>query len=184
MLRRNRVEADRDEEVQFHLQSRIDQQIASGADPAIARSNAIRDLGNVTLLKQDSRETWGWTRCNILFQDVRFALRRLRNSPGFTLTALLTLSFGTGASTAMFSLVDSVLLKPLSCRESGRLVAVWEVIPLMTPEPVGPNPLPAGVYFLKWALAGAAGRHGTGDWRSASSSSGNRVGHAQPLRSS
>lgn len=81
-----------------------------------------------------------WTRSEILAQDFRFALRSLRKSPGFAATAILTLALGIGASTAVFTVVDSVVLKPLAYRESGNLVALWERILALTPEPLGPNP--------------------------------------------
>lgn len=73
-------------------------------------------------------------------RDLGFALRKLRKSPGFAITAILTLALGIGASTAVFTLVDSVLLKPLAYRDSGRLVAVWERARFLSPDPGGPNP--------------------------------------------
>ena len=81
-----------------------------------------------------------WTRPEILVQDFRYALRTLRKSPGFAATAILTLALGIGASTAVFTVVDSVVLKPLAYRDSGNLVALWERIQALTPDPLGPNP--------------------------------------------
>src|ERR1700722_3326479 len=81
-----------------------------------------------------------WTRWEILFQDFRYALRTLRKSPGFAATAILTLALGIGASTAVFTLVDSVILKPLSYRDSGNLVVAWERVHALSADPVGPNP--------------------------------------------
>ncbi len=81
-----------------------------------------------------------WTRWEILFQDFRYALRTLRKSPGFTATAILTLALGIGASTAVFTIVDSVILKPLSYRDSGNLVVAWERVHSLSADPVGPNP--------------------------------------------
>jgi predicted permease len=76
----------------------------------------------------------------ILFQDVRYALRTLRKSPGFAATAILTLALAIGASTAVFTVVDSVLLKPLSYRDSGSLVVAWERVAALSTDPLGPNP--------------------------------------------
>src|SRR5579862_8487518 len=76
----------------------------------------------------------------ILLQDLRYAGRTLRKSPGFAVTAILTLALGIGASTAVFTVVDSVLLQPLAYHDSGRLVALWERVRFLGPEPDGPNP--------------------------------------------
>ncbi len=81
----------------------------------------------------------GWTRWEILAQDFRYALRTLRKSPGFAATAVLTLALGIGASTAVFTVVDSVVLKPLAYRDSGKLVVAWERVHAMSPDPLGPN---------------------------------------------
>jgi len=81
----------------------------------------------------------GWTRWELLTQDFRYALRTLRKSPGFAATAILTLAVGIGASTAVFTVVDSVVLKQLAYRDSGNLVVAWERVQRMSPDPVGPN---------------------------------------------
>src|SRR6266699_44655 len=75
-----------------------------------------------------------------MLNDLRYALRSLLKTPGFTLTSLLTLALGIAASTAIFTVVDSVVLKPLPYPDSDRLVAAWEHVNLMSPDPVGPNP--------------------------------------------
>ena len=82
----------------------------------------------------------GWARWDILVQDVRCAFRTLRKNPGFTTTAILTLALGIGASTAVFTVVDAVILKPLTYHDSGRLVVAWERVLFLGGEPVGPNP--------------------------------------------
>jgi predicted permease len=140
LFRRKAVENELDEEVQFHLERQAEMQMSKGVSPEEARYAALRALGNTTLVKEDVRQAWGWCRWDILKQDIRYALRLLRKSPGFTLTAVLTLALGIGASTAVFTIVDSILLKPLSYRDSGSLVAVWERVRFLSPEPIGPNP--------------------------------------------
>jgi predicted permease len=89
---------------------------------------------------------WGWNRWDILFHDVHYALRMLRKSPGFAVTAVLTLALGIGASTAVFTVVDSVVLKPLAYRDSGSLVALWERLPFNSFDPAGPNPRHADLW--------------------------------------
>src|SRR5580700_292809 len=81
----------------------------------------------------------GWTRWELLTQDFRYALRTLRKSPGFAATAILTLALGIGASTAVFTVVDSVVLKPLAYRDSGNLIVAWERVQRISPDPLGPN---------------------------------------------
>lgn len=83
---------------------------------------------------------WGWTLWETILQELRYASRTLRKSPGFAATAILTLALGIGASTAVFTVVDSVLLKPLGFRESGRLVACWERVRFLRDDATGPNP--------------------------------------------
>jgi predicted permease len=102
-----------------------------------------------------------------IVQDLRYAARTLRKSPGFALTAVLTLALGIGASTAVFTVVDSVVLKPLSYHDSGRLVVAWERVPFLGPDATGPNPQRAdtwrrrstafsGMAFLRQTSAGVS----------------------------
>ena len=90
-----------------------------------ARQAALRAFGNPTLVQTRSREVWEWSRLESFVADVKLALRRLRRSPGFSVTVLLTLAIGIGANTAVFTVLDSILLKPLPYPQPEQLVAVW-----------------------------------------------------------
>ena len=83
---------------------------------------------------------WGWALCETIIQELRYGARTLRKSPGFAATAILTLALGIGASTAVFTVVDSVLLKPLGYHEAGSLVACWERVRFLGEDATGPNP--------------------------------------------
>ena len=144
--RRNERERDLERELQSHLELVADEQEKNGLTAEEARYAARRVLGNTTLVKEEVREMWGWTRLGIIAQDVRQAARTLRKSPGFAVTAFLTLAIGIGASTAVFTVVDSVILKPLAYRDSGDLVVVWERVAPMSPDPLGPNPRHADLW--------------------------------------
>ena len=112
----------------------------AGLAPEQAAYAARRALGNVTYLKEDVRSMWGWTRWDILLQDLRYAMRTLRRSPGFAATAILTLTLGIGASTAVFSIFDTAILNPLAFPDSRRLVVAWERVRWLSTDPTGPNP--------------------------------------------
>jgi predicted permease len=116
--------AARERELREELDANLTIAIDESSDPRIAR----RDFGNLTRAQEEARSVWlpGW---DALSQDVRFALRTLRRAPVFTTVAVLSLALGTGAAAALFSLVDTVVLKPLSYREPGRLVVIREVVP-------------------------------------------------------
>jgi predicted permease len=140
LFRRRAVEQELDEELQFHLDQQIALHSEKGLTPDEARYAALRALGNATEAKEQARDTWAWRHCGMFSQDVRYAARRLWRSPGFTTTALITLALGIGTGTAVFTIVDSVILEPLNYRESGQLVSVQERIAFLSPEPMGPNP--------------------------------------------
>ncbi|PYU09619.1 MAG: hypothetical protein DMG37_22785, partial [Acidobacteria bacterium] len=138
--RRREREQDLEREIRSDLELEAEEQEANGFSPEDARYAARRAFGNVTWVKEEVRVMWGWTLWETIFRELRYAARTLRKSPGFAATAFLTLALGIGASTAVFTVVDSVLLKPLAFQESGRLVACWESVRFLGDGVTGPNP--------------------------------------------
>jgi predicted permease len=122
---RNRRYHDIDVSIHEHILERADELEAEGMPRKQAEQTARREFGNVALVKQHSREQWQWRALESFLADLKFTLRRLRKSPGFAITVLLTLAIGIGANTAVFSVVDGVLLKPLPYPDSKQLVALW-----------------------------------------------------------
>jgi predicted permease len=113
---RARQERDLDREIQSHLDLEAEESGTSGAQ---------RTFGNATLVKEDVRAAWGWTRLEQLARDVRYGLRQIRRNPVFSAIAIATLALGIGVNTAMFSAVDAVLIRPLPYADADRLVMVW-----------------------------------------------------------
>jgi macrolide transport system ATP-binding/permease protein len=119
------------DELESHLQLHIDEKLRQGMHYEEARREAILALGGVEMTRQIYRERSTLPFADDLMQDLRFAFRQLRRSPGFTVTAILMLSLGIGASVAMFAFVDAALLKPLPYHDPSRLAAVTESVKLM-----------------------------------------------------
>jgi predicted permease len=124
LLRRGRGARDIDDEIAFHLAMRQAEHERAGLDPEIARRTAARQFGNVTALKEQTRDMWTFPSFESLVQDLRYALRTFRRAPGFALVAVLVLAIGIGATTAMFSLVDTMLVRGLPYPEADRLVVL------------------------------------------------------------
>jgi predicted permease len=107
-----------------HIAEKTDELVESGMPRAEAEREARRAFGNRTVIAERSREAWQWPRLESFLADIKLVFRRMRNAPGFAITVLLTLAIGIGANTAVFTVVNSVLLKPLPYVNSGRLVAL------------------------------------------------------------
>lgn len=124
LFMRHRVESELDREFQFHLDEQIAENLAAGMPPNEARYAALRGIGGIAQHQERCREERGMHWLEVTVQDVRYALRSLRKTPAFTLVAVLSLALGIGANTAIFSLIDSVLLSSIPVKDPQRLVFV------------------------------------------------------------
>lgn len=129
LLRRRSFEAGMDEEVRLHIELYTEDLVRSGLAPAEAARRARMEFGSVDNVKTDCREARGLRFFDELRQNVRYALRRMAKSPGFTATALATLALCLGANLALFAVVDAVLLRPLPFPSADRLVSVYNTYP-------------------------------------------------------
>jgi putative ABC transport system permease protein len=145
LVQRPDKEAELREELQFHLAEDADERRADGVADAEARWAARRELGNLTLVAESTRASWGWTRLEQVARDVGYGLRQVRRNRGFSLIAIATLALGIGGVAAIFSAFDAVLVRPLPYADADRLVMVWDNL-----DRKGGKSFPAPAEWLAW----------------------------------
>ncbi|HEY2470032.1 MAG TPA: ABC transporter permease [Terracidiphilus sp.] len=169
MLFRRRESTRLDDELHFHLDRQIAENLAAGMSPQEARYAALRTFGNPALLRDKTRASWSWNWLESLLRDIKYGFRTLRRTPGFAAIAIVVIALGIGANVALFTVVRAVLLKPLPFADPGRLVRLYESsadgkFPL--------NSNAAGIYsewkrlnhsFTDMAIMGDAGYNLSGD---------------------
>lgn len=128
-MRRDQFDRELEEEMRFHIEMKAKENLASGVSPEEARYAAQRQFGNQTLLREVSRDMWGFRSLETLFRDSRYGIRLMLKNPSFTLIAVITLSLGIGANTGIFSLVNALLLRPFDFHDLDRLVVVSGTMP-------------------------------------------------------
>src|SRR4051794_37560663 len=129
LIRRRQLLDDLADEIREHRDERVDALVADGTPRKEAETTARREFGNVTLIEKESRNVWRWVSFENVLKDARYGLRMVRRSPGFSAACALIVALGIGTTTAIFSVVYGVMLRPLPYPEPDRLVALWSRLP-------------------------------------------------------
>ncbi len=146
LLRREREVQRLDAELSFHLEQQIAENISGGMSPEEARYAARRAFGNPTLLGEQARKAWSWNNVEMVLQNIRISMRTLARTPGFACISILVIAIGIGANVALFTVVRSVLLKPLPFKEPARLLRLYEH---STDDKIPYNEVAPGI-FAEW----------------------------------
>lgn len=125
---RRQVQEELDEEIRLHLEMARRDRMERGESTSEAGKNALAEFGNPLLIKEVTRDVWGWTAFDHLSQDLKYALRQARRSPGYSLIAIVTLAFGIGVNSTMFSFVNAILFQPMHARNPEQIVAVFSSV--------------------------------------------------------
>jgi len=134
-----------DDEIQFHLEQQMAENLAAGMSKEEARRTALRAFGNPTLVKEETKDAWGWIRVEQIVRDLRNGARSLWRTPRFALVAIFVMALGIGATTALFTVVRSVILQPLPFKEPSRLLHLYEYL-----DQGFPYNASAGGVFAEW----------------------------------
>src|SRR5260370_3675534 len=146
LLHRRREVRRLDAELAFHLEQQIDENMAAGMSSEEARYAARRAFGNPTLLGEQAREVGSWNSIEMALQNIRISVRTLARTPGFAFISILVIAIGIGANVALFTVVRSVLLKPLPFKDPARLMRLYE----HSSDDKNPYNMVAGGIFAAW----------------------------------